>query len=351
MKLLSNEKKTLRPLNRIGTGVRLTAFPKPEFFDTPTPKIANITYGFRAKAKLVQPEGYDPFMVQASASQQVKVVGHDDAVDEIITDESQRSLNESAWFNSRVVTSDKEYFVLLGFDNPPLAQAFTAWLLDGEQRYKLGQLFIPAHAPRQWYRLYRYRFIKRERWVLPEKVSVELVPDMTVVDKQLVHTAYWGKTMRRDHIIVDEPYKPAFNMDPVFADEVVNAVKISSLARFKSSAHSGETRLNVSVDRLHCRIAYQAIVFDDKQTYLDNMRLGFIHQKVGSESGHSTTIIIPNDVDQVHVRLIPADFWEIKGDLESPPWGYTLDFGILKLHDPKENRPRWLQGRVVWPDE
>lgn len=335
---------------RIQIGTRSTAFPKSDFFDHPKSDQAIISYVYKVNLVLTDIQGYQPILIEPTASVTVRVVGKDDQVDQMVTDEGQRLANEQAWINTRVVTNQENYHVLIGFENPPLSQAFKIWIVDGDNRYLMGSLYIPAHAPRQWYTFRRYRFMKKnKRWDLPEKVTVLLEPDTATVDKQLAYTAYWGNSMQRDQVIVDAPYSPAFEMNRQYAQQVIQAIGLRPLVRKKTPEHDSEITVSFSVERLPCRIAYNLIAFDENNVYLNDISLGHLHQRIGVSSGSSMRIEVPKALKAIHLRLVPADYWEVEGYTDQLPWGYPIDFGELVIHDKLQPR-LWIHGKVQWPE-
>ncbi len=285
--------------------------------------------------QLVKPIKSEPFVIQCTVGQDVKIVGKDEWVDTFEVKEDQIKPMNDAWVASRVIAKQRDTQVWVRFDSPPVALAMGVWLIDGEKHEKMGNLLVDGLAADQWYRIKRYATMK-----LSDQVRIELRPDQTASDTQMMLGAYWGQTLFRESVPVNGPYVPSFDMDTSIASQLEKTVTINRLMRDSDNTLS----FFISARKPPKRVAYYPVGPIQLQSEMD--------MNAHPADSLSVQFIVEFDpgMKTIYVRLEPNPQWERFGKLDVLPTGLTMLFENIPVPQTEELMDKTWHGKVIIPE-
>lgn len=176
-------------------------------------------------------------------------------------------------------------------------------------------------------------------------VTVELRPDQDPSDTHPEMGRYWGGTLRREGVVINAPYEPAFNMDASHAKAMEKAVYLDRII-----FHRGDRpRIGASLNAFErpVRVAYRIRVraggdWVDAPEHLN------LSAPAKSSASYGTGGLPLPDPDATHVDIlfVPDREWERLSADGTPPWGYAILFERIPVsYDVVLGRP--VYGRAL----
>jgi hypothetical protein len=308
-------------------------FDKP-FLDEIPDGTAQFKLVIKRTFKLDYPIESEPFDIQMTAVQNVKIVGKNVWVDNFQIQPDKIKPMQNAWLASRVLTEGTRTEVWVRFDSPPVAMSMSAWLIDGEKQEHVGNLYVQAYAADSWYQTKRWASLN-----LSDKVRIELRPDQSATDTHKMFRTYWGQMMSQDDIKVNAPYVPALNMDQSIAPQLEEAVTITQLKRVKDNSFTFYVTARHPPERITYTISGSW-----------GMRVDAA-MDIHSNSNHSYQYIvtIPPDLQTISIKLLPNMNWERFGQLDNLPTGLPMVFENIKVPVKDELIKEVWHGKVILP--
>ena len=325
----------LQPGNFLGGGYSVTTG-LPRSFDAVPLGPAELTLTLDHRIEPPAGSPWQPIDLQRQVTLPVTVYGHDDIVDNFEADPAHAAAMDQSWTQTRVETGDGGSSIWLRFDPPPVSLAMEVWLHQGGESWRHRSLRVQGLAAPRWHQLESTRAKVPE----PGPIDVELRPDQAPADTADALDTYWGDPLRREGIVVDAPYTPAFNRDAAVAPAVEAAVTLRDVS-MRMTDKGPRLSLAVRAQGSPVRLAY-LLEWDAGDGWVRPPRGGIDFQAgVGDNTGYSTSHLeLPEPVPAtLRFRLVPDPDWEAGRTDLTPPWAYPLEFEAVTLPDADAGEP------------
>ena len=284
---------------------------------------------FVFEIELREPTAFAPITLRMPAAISIELVAHDAIVDTFETDESQRRAMAGAWTDTRVDTHDGATSVWLRFDHPPVALAMGVWLRQGDDEWRVAALRVQPGSANRW------RQVRSPRARRPDdgEVTVELRPEQAAADSQMTLGTYWGDVMRRERIVVNAPYVPAFNLDASLAAEMEQTVSLNHVT-IHQTGRGRAISASIGAYDAPAPVAYRVRVRTG-DAWVDAAHHQRLTVQAGINSSHSIGgLPLPDpDATTADILLVPNLQWESHPSASAPPWGFPILFEDVPLPD------------------
>ncbi len=268
--------------------------------------------------------------VRVPISTQLRIAAADAVVDRFVAEEGHRDAMEAAWTRTRVEVADGKPAVWLRLESPPVAMAMGVWLRWADEEARVGGLLVEAGSSPRWRKIGPWRPPRGPAWPTEGEAEVVLKPEQSAADYVFALDTYWADPMRRDGVMVNEPYEPAFNRDASLTEQMEKAVTIKRV-----SVRDPERKkfgMSLSTWQAPVRLAYKVVLLHEGREIPGPSHIT-LSAKAGDNMSYSSGgYPIPDPaMDRIDILLVPDREWEDGSTDPTPPWGYPLLFEDVPL--------------------